>query len=140
MPALPFRALPALPARPATALTTLALAGVALAGTGCGPDCYSACDKLYREECNISAAGQSQNDLLSDCVDVCQEALDNPGEVTPGYDPFAPTSSSSAITINTDRDAALWMDCIDQTSCENIKGDQDGDGVTDGPKMCLPHF
>lgn len=135
MPALPFRAPP-----PHTALTALALVGVALAGTGCGPDCYSACDKLYREECNITAAGQTQNDLLQDCIDVCQEALVTPGEVTAGYDPFSPTASSNAITINTDRDAALWMDCVDQSSCENIKGDQDGDGVTDGPKMCLPHF
>lgn len=108
-------------------------------GTGCGPDCYSACAKLYQEECNISAPGQTQDDLLSECVDECQAALKTPGEVG-SFDPLRPQSSSNAIEIENDRQAAVWMDCVDQTSCENIKGDSDGDGVTDGPKMCLPHF
>lgn len=121
------------------ALTALGLVGLSLAGTGCGPDCYSACSKLYQEECNISAAGQTEDDLLQDCIDVCQDALNTPGDVD-GYDPYEPQSSSSAIVIENDRQAALWMDCVDQTSCENIKGDQDGDGETDGKKMCLPHF
>ncbi|NOY27313.1 MAG: hypothetical protein GXP62_15705 [Oligoflexia bacterium] len=121
------------------ALTALGFATAALTATGCGPTCYTACGKLYREECNISAPGQTQSELLSDCVDTCQAALNNPGEVG-DYDPFEPTSSTNAITIDTDRQAALWMDCVDQSSCENIKGDQNNDGVTDSKKMCLPHF
>lgn len=121
------------------ALSAILLATIALGATGCGPDCYSACAKLYLEECNIVASGQSQDELLDDCVDTCQAALQTPGEVGT-YDPYRPQSSSNAIEIENDRQAALWMDCVDQTSCENIKGDSDGDGNTDGPKMCLPHF
>lgn len=116
-----------------------ALALLPLLGVGCGPDCYTACAKLYLEECNISAPGQSQDELLDDCVDTCQSALARPGEVGT-YDPFRPQSSSNAIVIENDRQAALWMDCVDQSSCQNIKGDSDGDGTTDGPKMCLPHY
>lgn len=120
-------------------LTALGLAVIALTGTGCGPNCYTACGKLYQEECNITAPGQSQSELLDECVDTCQDALTTPGDLD-GYNPFEPTSSSSAIEITNDRQAAVWMDCVDQSSCQKIQGDLDGDGETDTQKMCLPHF
>jgi|GEM_PF-1477368 len=123
----------------ASRLVGLALGLVALTATGCGPNCYSACSKLYQEECHISAAGQTENDLMTECVQTCQDALTTPGEVG-SYDPDQPQASTNAITIDNDRQAALWMDCVDQASCENIEGDSNGDGQTDGPKMCLPHF
>lgn len=99
-----------------------ALAGLlALAATttGCGPDCYSTCNKLYQEECNFKSPGQSPSELLDTCVESCQSALETPGEVG-DYNPYDKQPGDAAIVLENDRQAALWMDCIAETACEKL--------------------
>lgn len=108
-----------LPSSHALASATGLLA-VALATSGCGPDCYSTCSKLYQEECNFESPGQTQSELLDTCVETCQSALITPGDVGE-YNPYEKQPGDAAITIENDRQAALWMDCIAETACEKLE-------------------
>ncbi len=110
--------------RPLRAALAVALA--ATAGTGCGPNCYDTCNKLYGsgsrdgEACGFTSPGQTESELLDTCVDECQSALNTPGEVG-DYDPYVKQPGDAAITLDTDRQAALWMDCIDETACNKLE-------------------
>lgn len=105
----------------------LSLGGLMLAtltGTGCGPDCYSTCNKLYGsgsggEACAFTSPNQSSDELLDLCVDNCQTALLTEGEVG-AYNPYEKQPGDAAIELNNDRQAALWMDCVDETACEKL--------------------
>jgi hypothetical protein len=98
----------------------VAIAGVAFSmlSSGCGPTCQSTCNKIYQpNECNVQRPGRTQDQLLDQCNDECEAALNNPGEKD-GYDPFNDRGSSSDFTLSTDRQAAAWMECVDQTNCD----------------------
>lgn len=96
---------------------------------GCqGPSCQAACDKIFGDgdgECNIIPAGVTTEveiqRLERDCVAQCQAALANPGEITDGYDPNE-RNSSADVSLHTDKDAAIWMECVEQTACEDLDG------------------
>ena len=96
------------------------LVGLALVQTGCGPNCYSTCSKLYQEECKLESPGQTQSELIDTCLDACNSALDTPGEVGE-YNPFEKQPGDAAITLDNDRQAALWMDCVAETACEKLE-------------------
>lgn len=100
-------------------LTAAGLLTAVVTTTGCGPDCYSTCGKLYQEECNFESPGQTQSELLDTCVETCQAALNTPGEVG-DYNPYEKQPGDAAITIENDRQAALWMDCIAESACEKL--------------------
>jgi len=102
---------------------TLALVGLAAVfAPGCGPNCQSTCDKLYGttgEACAISRPATTETELRNTCMEKCEYALDRPGEVG-NYDPDERQGSSAAVEIENDKQAALWMDCIAETACEDL--------------------
>jgi len=100
--------------------------------TGCGANCQSTCEKAFREDapnCNIKVPGvPDQDDLIRDCVTECEGALTKTGDLD-GYDPDQPLSGET-FTLENEKQAAVWMDCVDQTACENLdKGVCPGGGI-----------
>jgi len=103
----------------ATAVVALALP----LATGCGPNCQSTCNRLYTsggDNCNIERPGMDQVDLIDQCMDVCEFALQKPGDVG-SYDPNNLHGSSSAVDLENEKQAAVWMDCIANTACEDLE-------------------
>ena len=49
----------------------------------------------------------------------CEDALSKPE--AGNYDPNQKLPPSEKPTLETDQQAALWMECVDQTSCENLE-------------------
>ena len=112
-------------------LTTLTL-GI----SGCGTDCQSACTKLYGTAPNCGQAngddskaegyfggligpGQTQEKMNRQCMKECENALDKPGDAG-DYDPNTYTPATETVTLENDEMAALWMDCVEAQSCENL--------------------
>ena len=79
--------------------------------TACGPNCESACYRLYGQggECQIDYAGSG--DEYSSCIATCEGALSTPGELN-GYDPNVPDNSGDPVKVENDQQAALWMECV----------------------------
>ena len=97
--------------------------------SGCGPDCQSSCQKLYASDdggCNLPTPGRDQDEAIADCLDECEGAMQTPGNVG-AFDPNTPQSGTVAELEN-EKQAALWMDCIQQADCVRI---------ADG--LCQPH-
>ena len=87
----------------------------------CGPDCQSTCNKLYQQyECGIERPGTSLNERVKRCMDECNSALEKPGPLG-DYSPNEETSRSEDINLENDQQAAAWMDCVQNTACENLK-------------------
>lgn len=118
-----------------TAASALVLATLMVATTGCGPDCQSTCDKIYGEApgCGdptgehgtesyypgtIGPSGTREK-LLGQCMDECSNALQTPGEVG-NYTPQQYTPSDEVVELENDKQVALWMECVDGQSCENL--------------------
>ena len=98
----------------------------------CGPDCQSTCEKLYSQggECKFTSPGDSTGEKsFAVCLDSCEEAMDLPGEAG-DYNPNEKTPSSQSISLENDQQAAMWMDCIGEKSCELIK--------STGGRFCAP--
>ncbi len=86
----------------------------------CNPTCQSVCNKIYNEQyCGIVRPGKESDELISDCIGYCEEALTEPGELGT-YDPYERVSSSTSIELENEEQAALWMDCVAQQSCERL--------------------
>lgn len=104
----------------AAVTTTLAL-------TACGPNCQSSCNRLYSsgsndagvEDCSISRPGRSDSELIDQCLTECEDALSTPGEVG-AYDPFVQQGQNTSIELENERQAALWMECIEEQSCDRL--------------------
>lgn len=109
--------------RPALALAVTGL----LFAVGCGPNCQSTCQRIYsngvndagQEDCSIQRPGRTQGDLIDTCMDNCENALDVPGELGT-YDPYTRTSSNQSVQLDNDQQAAIWMECVEQTDCERM--------------------
>jgi len=89
-----------------------------------GPTCQSSCSKLYLESgCNIQRAGypapDGQTELFNKCIDYCENALDKTGDLG-DYDPYSRSGSTSAISLDNEMQAAVWMDCVDQMACDRL--------------------
>ena len=112
------------------------VAAGALFVSGCGNDCQSSCTKLYgttTDNCGDARGekgtesyfqglvnyGQSREKKNRQCMDECEGALERPGEVG-DYSPTEYTPSDEATELENDRQAALWMDCVDSHSCDNL--------------------
>jgi hypothetical protein len=106
--------------------TTIGLTIAALTtllASGCGPNCQTTCDRLYGstgEDCAIARPNTTESDLKRTCRKACQDALSIPGELE-GYDPDERQGSSASVEIENDKQAAVWMDCIAETSCEDLE-------------------
>jgi hypothetical protein len=93
----------------------------ALVAPGCGPNCQSACFKIYAEaECDVSTPGQSWEDAYKDCVEECDNALSQPGDLA-GFDPDERNTSGESVTLENEQQAAAWMDCVEETACERLE-------------------
>ena len=102
-------------------LVSTALVVVSAVAVGCGPDCQSTCNTLYQsEQCNIQSPGSDQGELLNTCMDACEDALKQPGEVG-DYNPTEYTPASVSVTLQNDKQAAVWMDCVSETACEFLE-------------------
>ena len=104
---------------------------------GCGNDCQSTCTKLYGTAPNcgdprgekgtesyfvgLVTFGQSRDKKMRQCMDECEGALETPGEVG-DYRPTEYTPSDQPVSLENDRQAAVWMECVDSHSCENLAG------------------
>ena len=111
-------------------LALLALPFVSLMAVGCGPTCANSCAKIYGQlsdgSCNRSIPGEDQESSFDRCVESCENALATPGDLN-GYNPNERDLSGSVPDLETDKQAAAWMDCIDEASCQRL---------TDG--VCAP--
>lgn len=98
-----------------------------LALTACGPNCQSTCNRLYGNgsnangdaDCSISRPGRSDTELIDQCLTECGKALETPGEVG-AYDPFVQQGQNTSIELENERQAALWMECIEEQSCSRL--------------------
>ena len=111
------------------------ISGLSLTVSGCGTDCQSACNKLYGTAPNcgdasgdpneegyfegLIGAGQTREKMTRQCMDECENAIDKPGDAG-DYDPNAFTPATEVVELENDEMAALWMDCIEEQSCENL--------------------
>lgn len=96
------------------------LSGTALLAAGCGANCQDACNKIYApSECDIKVPNVSWESMYDDCVEDCESALSNPGELN-GYDPEERDVTGEREELKTDKQAAVWMDCVVETACEDI--------------------
>lgn len=93
-----------------------------LALVGCGPNCQSTCFQLYgtdQGQCAIERPGRNTDELIGDCLDYCEDALTNNGELG-DYDPLTKKGSDVAITLENEKQAALWMECVAESDCGRI--------------------
>ncbi|MCB9742596.1 MAG: hypothetical protein H6740_08355 [Alphaproteobacteria bacterium] len=88
---------------------------------GCGPNCQSTCNQIYGSEpqCNIQRGGRDQVELIQYCLDECENALSQPGELD-GYDPFTAQGRNESIDIENEKQAAVWMDCVADQACDRL--------------------
>jgi hypothetical protein len=92
---------------------------------GCGPNCRSSCETLYGDgdgQCAIAVIGQSgdagANELIQECQATCEAAMAQTGDVGT-YDPNS--NNDNDVTVSNEKQAALWMDCVEGTSCANLE-------------------
>lgn len=88
--------------------------------TGCGPSCYSTCDRLYRpEQCDIRRGGRTAEELVGYCLEECQGAMETPGELE-GYNPLEASGSNESVVLENEKQAAVWMDCVQENACDRL--------------------
>ena len=104
------------------AVITLGLGmGAVLAG-GCGPNCQSTCQTIFDEtqpHCGIHIPGKAPEESISDCISACEYALQYPGDVG-DYNPFEPNTTGASVTLDNEKQAAIWMECVEETACPDI--------------------
>ena len=97
-------------------------------GTECalGPSCRDACEKIFGDgdgECNIQIPGKEgasgRAEMVSTCVSHCESAMNRSGEIG-DYSPNERASGDDDIALENEQQAALWMDCVADTSCDNL--------------------
>lgn len=96
-----------------------ALGGAALLA-GCGPSCQSSCSRIFDpSQCDIRIPGEAWQEVRDDCISKCEDALNQPGEIA-GYDPYEVNTSGTSVVLENEKQAALWMECVENTSCQDI--------------------
>lgn len=85
---------------------------------GCDKSCQDSCDKIYGE-CQVAISGVPTSISLRDCVTTCETALGNAG-VMGDYDPWKRNNPLDPNEITNERQAAAWMECVAETSCEDL--------------------
>ena len=87
----------------------------------CGPDCQSTCNRIYESsQCGIERPGQTEQASTSRCMEECKSGLEKPGPAG-DYDPNEQVPRSETPELKTDQQTALWMDCVANTACDNLK-------------------
>ncbi len=106
----------------ATALAVVLGASLGLT-TGCGENCSSTCFRAYDEtQCDVDTSGQTREDAINACIADCRFAL---GQVGPmgNYNPLS-SGSLTQVELENERQAAAWMDCIADATCEQLQAGQ----------------
>lgn len=80
--------------------------------------CPAACERLY-DTCHIERAGRTQAELVDTCVEECEAASAQEGELG-DYNPYERAPSSEAPALENRAQAELWAECIDATACDQI--------------------
>ncbi|MFT7519741.1 MAG: hypothetical protein ACI9MC_001884 [Kiritimatiellia bacterium] len=107
-------------------LITAALIAMAATSVGCGEDtrsCQSACSRAFKSsECGIPVPGEESGSLIKDCIRECETALRLTGELG-NYDPDDRNSvdRSTRYQLQNEKQSAVWMDCVMETSCEALE-------------------
>ena len=96
---------------------------------GCGPSCRSSCEQLYGStqnvdgttQCDINVAGYSgqegANRIITECEAECDNAMKETGPLG-NYDPNS--NADTEVELANEKQAAKWMDCVADTSCDNL--------------------
>lgn len=101
---------------------------IVIAVSGCADqhDCTTACLKLFgdkEKQCNIQVPGhtgdQGRQDMINTCEDHCEQAMGQAGELG-DYNPNERSSGNEDVAIENDAQAAVWMDCISETACDDL--------------------
>jgi hypothetical protein len=97
--------------------TVLLLVATSALVVGCDmPTCQNTCRRFYAEdECNAPPAGRSRDEVITECIDACNEALEVPG---PAPDPHDARFDPNKIpppqkpVLNNEKEVGAWMDCV----------------------------
>lgn len=104
------------------ALAALVLLGAAL--PGCGKDCQTSCARVYEQaQCNVVVPGEDPDTLRRECIQECQAALTHPGGME-GYNPYEPVPPGSDwenFVLQTETQAAEWMECVADQECDQMQ-------------------
>jgi len=95
------------------------LLGASVLAAGCGPDCQSTCQRIYSTVeggCGIQVPGRTRDESIRSCVTSCEDALVRPGQLG-DYDPNTRSSNGETVTLENEKQAAAWMDCIQEADC-----------------------
>tara|TARA_B100001989_G_C24171336_1_gene284394 strand:- start:17 stop:400 length:384 start_codon:yes stop_codon:yes gene_type:complete len=126
-----MRLFPSLPAASGVFVTGLIALTVGLSACGDVLSCQNACQKAYRDDqCNFGA-GLVDDDAAQDCTIECENALRTNGDLD-GYDPddLNSVDRSTTFELKNEAQAASWMQCVMETSCDDInKGFCPGGGI-----------
>ena len=89
-----------------------ALIVATVGAVGCGYNCQDTCNHVYSDsECDVSTGQIDESKKIAECIDVCQDALANTGDLGT-YDPFSPYRGGDQPAITNERQAAFWMECV----------------------------
>ena len=112
--------------RARTIVLFLATFTTSVFASGCGPDCTDSCQKIFgdkSDQCNIQIPGKTgaagREEMVSACEAHCQHALKLNGDIG-NYEPNQRASGDDDISLENEKQAALWMDCVAETSCDNL--------------------
>ena len=115
--------------------STALLATVSFLATACGPTCQSTCERMYAStECDVAVPGLEAGTLISECTDICEDALKVTGPLSDDindyrFDPTrrTPIASEEERTLANESESAAWMDCVwtfDDVTCPEQLGEQ----------------
>ena len=78
-------------------------------------------------DCSISAPDKGKDELTRDCESQCKTALRTPGKPD-GYEPNQKTPKNETVVLENDKQAALWMDCVEDHACKYLDPREDEGG------------
>lgn len=83
--------------------------------------CQNACQRAFREDECAFGAGLVGDDAVRDCINECENALRRSGELGQ-YDPddYDSVDRSTTFELANEAQAAAWIDCVAETSCDDI--------------------
>jgi hypothetical protein len=104
------------------------VAAIAAALAGCGDkSCQNSCRRVYdTSQCAVQVAGATAQVLIEECTVECKNALQTPGGIGT-YNPYEraqPGTEEANFTLETEIQAATWMDCVWDLECEQMQLDQ----------------
>lgn len=105
----------------------LLVVAVSLSAAACSDirSCPNACDRAFSEsECHFGAglaAGGDPRKAIRECTRECENALRQTGDLD-GYDPddYNSVDRSRSFELKNEAQAAAWIDCVSETSCQDI--------------------